>query len=103
MTAKAPKKQPVFQPWVPPLSTSAFEVGSLQALADGKATERQQKCALAFIIKILCETDEVSFAPGEDGDRVTSFAEGKRWVGLMIRTYLSADVGKFENQKERPN
>jgi hypothetical protein len=93
-----PKKQPLFEPWAPPLDVTEFEVASLKALAAGTASEHQQKGALAFIITRLCESYEEQFCPGEDGRRATDYALGKRRVGTMITSYLNADIRKFKDK-----
>ena len=95
----AVRRSTVFEPWAPPVDVRAFDIASLQALANGCATDQQQKNALRFILKDLCEVDEVTFIPGgEDGRRATDFAEGKRRVGTLIRTYLAADPRRYKDE-----
>lgn len=55
---------------------------AIKALEAGNANEGQQKLALNWVINVLCGTYDQSFHP--DGDRATTFAEGKRWVGNQI-------------------
>ena len=55
---------------------------AVKALAKGIANEGQQKTALDWIVKDLCKTYDLSYRP--DSDRDTCFAEGKRFIGLMI-------------------
>ncbi len=61
---------------------------ALQAVAQGVANETQQRRAIEFIISDLCESNRMSFYPGDEGRRATDFAEGKRWVGLQIARIL---------------
>lgn len=58
--------------------------GAVKALAAGNANAGQQKLALNWIINAVCGTYDLSYRPGADGDRNTTFAEGKRFVGMQI-------------------
>jgi hypothetical protein len=79
-----PKSQPD-RPWQLSRLDDA-DIFAIQAVAKGVASDGQQKRALDYIVRILCETDRMTFWPGgEDGRRATDFAEGKRWVGLQLR------------------
>ncbi len=78
------KSQPV-HPWQLP-AIADRDVFAVQALANGIANEAQQRHAFDYIVRVLCETDRMTFWPGgEDGKRATDFAEGKRWVGVQLR------------------
>ncbi len=78
------KSQPD-HPWQLPSITDG-DVFALQALAKGVANEAQQRLGFDYIVRVLCETDRMTFWPGgEDGKRATDFAEGKRWVGIQLR------------------
>jgi hypothetical protein len=77
----ANKKIPIPQPWHPAPYDEA-DVYAIKALAAGKANEGQQQRALAWIINTACATYDLSFRP--DSDRDTTFAEGKRHVGMQI-------------------
>jgi hypothetical protein len=58
----------------------------MEVTGKGIANEGQQQRALDYIVRVLCETDRMTFWPGgEDGRRSTDFAEGKRWVGVQLR------------------
>lgn len=92
-----PRKKPEFDPIAPPANPSVVQVASLKAMAEGIATEHQQKVAMAFIVKEICGVDEVTFVPGPDGDRLSAFAEGKRRVGSIIRSYVAADISRFKD------
>lgn len=97
-TKKTPPKQPLFQPWVPPLDIKAKDIHALKALAKGIATPDQQVHALKLIVEKLAGTYEEQFCPGEDGRRSTDYALGMRRVGSLIVSYLAADVSKFEEE-----
>jgi hypothetical protein len=82
--ARRRKSQPD-HPWQFPKIDSA-DIFAVQALAKGIANEGQQQRAFDYILRVLCETDRMTFWPGaEDGRRATDFAEGKRWVGVQLR------------------
>src|SRR5215467_10261920 len=78
-----PKSQPD-RPWQMPRIDDA-DIFALQAVAKGTASDAQQQRAYEYVARTLCDTDRMTFWPGEDGRRATDFAEGKRWVGLQLR------------------
>ena len=83
-SGRRPKLQPDHL-WQFPKIESA-DIFAIQAVARGIANEGQQQRALDYIVRVLCETDRMTFWPGgEDGKRATDFAEGKRWVGVQLR------------------
>jgi hypothetical protein len=83
MKPTRPKSHPE-RPWQTPRIADA-DIFALQAVAAGGANAAQQLRAWECVVRILCETDRMTFWPGEDGRRATDFAEGKRWVGLQLR------------------
>lgn len=61
------------------------DIFAIKAVADGTASEDQQKRAIAWLINKAAMTYDVSFRSDADGgDRETAFAEGRRFVGLEI-------------------
>jgi hypothetical protein len=56
-----------------------------------------QQRALKFIIENLCGTYDLSYRPGPDGDRDTTLAEGKRFVGLQIVKLLKVNLGVLKD------
>lgn len=60
---------------------------AFKALAAGNASEAQQRRALAWLINDAARTYDVSFSPASD--RETSFAEGRRFVGLQVVKLLN--------------
>lgn len=54
---------------------------AIQALAEGRATEHQQQVALKCIVEDICGYYDISF---QSDERMTSFAEGKRFVGAQV-------------------
>lgn len=78
------------------LATAPMDVAdvvALQALFDGRADEDQQKCAIRWILDGACGVHEVSFVP--DNPHMTSFNEGRRFVGKQIGEALRTDPGKL--------
>lgn len=94
------KSKTVPAPWLPapyqPVDTAA-----LHALEAGNASPGQQQRALAWIINVLCGTYDLSYRPGEGGDRETAFAEGKRHVGLQIVKQLKIPAALQRQQPMR--
>ena len=76
-------------PWYPP-EYELSDVCALKGLANGTATPEQQQQALKWIIERACATYELSYRPTSDRD--TTFAEGRRFVGLQIVKALHLDL-----------
>ena len=68
--------------YLTPPSYEVLHIAAIQALASGSATPHQQQQALRWIIEQAAGTYDLSFSP--ESDRATSFAEGRRFVGLQI-------------------
>ena len=82
------------KPWMPPDWEKA-DAGALKALARGDASPDLQRRALDYIVKTLAGTYDVSYRP--DSDRDTSFAEGRRFVGLQIVKLINLSLEKIPN------
>ena len=65
---------------------------AFKALEKGKASEAQQKLVLDFLIKIGCRTYDTDWFLDE---RISSFAAGRRYVGLQIVRFINLKVGKI--------
>lgn len=74
-------RKPV-SPAISPAEWNEYDALAIKALAAGNASEPQQKRALNWIVNHAAHTYDVSFSP--TSDRETSFAEGRRFVGLQI-------------------
>lgn len=58
---------------------------AIRALIEGKANEGQQKAAMDWIITQASALYDLSYRPGaNEGDRATTFHEGRRFVGSQI-------------------
>ena len=68
--------------YIAPPPYEVLHVAAIQALASGSASPHQQQEALRWIIEQASATYDLSFSP--ESDRATSFAEGRRFVGLQI-------------------
>jgi hypothetical protein len=68
--------------YLAPPQYDVLQVASIQALARGDASPHQQQEALRWVIEAAAGTYDLSFSP--ESDRATSFAEGRRFVGLQI-------------------
>lgn len=88
--------KPVRQPWHPAIYDEA-DAGALKALAAGVANEGQQKRALKYIVETLAGAYEETFFA--DSERSTSYAQGKRHVGMQIVKLLKLPSGVFEREK----
>lgn len=69
-----------------PVPWDASIAYALRALATGTASEGQQKHAIHWIINQAAGTYDLSW---RESDRETSFAEGRRFVGLQIVKLLN--------------
>lgn len=76
------------------------DIVALQALYRGDANAIQQKRALAFIIKYLCQADEINYFP-DPYDH--SFMSGRESVGKIIRGLcLDSDYVEGDNDEREP-
>lgn len=82
-------------PYLSPPPYAVLHIASMQALARGEASPHQQQAALKWIIEQAAATYDLSFSP--DSDRGTSFAEGRRFVGLQIVKMLKLDKEKLKD------
>lgn len=76
----------------PPIHENA-DIHAFQSLARGEATPAEQKRALDWMIR-AANTYEVSFHP--DSERLSAFAEGRRFVGLQIVKLLNLNLSKLQ-------
>ncbi len=83
--------QPALLPWLPP-AHSPLVVEAIRSFQQGKANAAQQGIAWNYLMYMTGCSDEfngMTFYPDDKGGRRASdFAEGKRFIGLMIRKLL---------------
>lgn len=85
-------------PWYP-APYEARDVYALKGLQGGTADPGQQARALDWILKNACGTYDLSYRPTSDRD--TSFAEGRRFVGLQIIKMLNLDMSVLDKENMR--
>lgn len=90
-TAFLPKKLP----WETP-DYDEDAIYAIRALAQGVANSAQQATAWRYMMYITGATEEfadLSFRPDAlGGERATAFAEGKRFVGMMLRKLFRPEL-----------
>lgn len=68
-------------------------VRAMRALAEGKASDFQQKLCWSWLLLIACRVDETTFWPADPS--ATAFLEGRRSVGVdtvaLTKTKLKED------------
>ena len=76
------------------LSKIKSEISALQALFRGEAQAHQQNLALQFIVADLAQAYDRTFDPASD--RLSAFAEGRRFVGLEILRLLDVNIAALK-------
>jgi hypothetical protein len=100
MTPSTRAWRPKEHPWLPPDRDDAVIWATL-AWSKGAATESQQRLLWDWMMYQTGASDDfadLSFRPGEEGRRATDFAEGKRHVGLQLKSNLHP----MRRPKDRP-
>lgn len=99
---RKPTKQALDEhaPWKPAVYDDAV-AHAFKALALGAASLHQQKLALEWLVRDCCRTYDLSYRPGEEGQRDTDFAEGMRHVGLQIVKLLNVKIGSLKRGTEQ--
>lgn len=86
-------------PWLPPPYELA-DITALQALERGDADHHLQQRALKWILEQAAGTYQMSYRGGQEGERDTAFAEGRRFVGLQIVKMLRLNASKLRRNDE---
>lgn len=74
---------------------------AIKAMARGEATAEQQKTAWDFILRRACRIDELSFVvDAHGGERASAFVEGRRAVGIALRTIAELPSDKLREKDE---
>ena len=89
-------RKPV-SPAIAPAEWSEHDAYAIKALVTGTANEGQQKRAINWIISAAAKTYDVSFSPVSD--RETSFAEGRRFVGLQVVKLINMPAELLKGRK----
>lgn len=96
----APK--PSTKPWEPWTGYTAADARAFGAFDRGEATPEQQRRVMAVLIETLCGYYDLSYRPGDGGDRDTAFAEGKRFVGAQIVKLTKINPQALTTKGEKP-
>ncbi len=104
-------RQKRFRPWLPveaqadnkpptsSLSIRKCDLAAIQSLSHGVADKNQQQMAWNAILHI-CGINDADWMPDEHGgDRETSFAAGKRHVGLQLRKLTSFSLNLLTGEQ----
>ena len=102
---RKPPQQVILEasPWMPAPYEIA-DASAFQALVRGDAPADLQQRAVRWLVN-ACGTYDMSYRPGPSGDRETTFAEGKRSIGLQVVKLLNLDLAKLrrtEPQADMP-
>lgn len=92
------KKLPAAAPWKP-TEWEPADVAAIQALVRGDASPEQQRRAIDYIIKDIAGTYDLSYRP--DSERDSTFAEGKRFVGLQIVKAVNLNLARIKQVKSK--
>ena len=90
-----PEFKPVETPNIFP-GADKQDVLAIKSLGAGVANEGQQILALKWIVEKACGLYEMSF--NEDSERLTAFAEGKRFVGACIQEVLTTPTATEKSE-----
>src|SRR5215207_4209413 len=77
-------------------------VYAFKAMARGEANSHQQERVLQWLVAEACRTYDLSYRPGDQGDRSTAFAEGRRFVGLQIVKMVNYPTEALQKGREQP-
>lgn len=83
--------------WLP----KGFDIkaaSDIQAVAEGRADEHQQKRALQFIVERFCGAYDDTF--DMDSERASTYNQGRRWVGLAIIQVVKLNLAVVKKQLE---
>jgi hypothetical protein len=98
-----PKAEPHFPPWG---SGDPEIVMAIRAWKTGTANAGQQQLAWAYMMFITGASEDfadLSYRSDEKGGRrATDFAEGKRFIGLMIRKLLRPEFTPKPQAQTQP-
>lgn len=89
MSTAKPKALPL--PWHP-APYEAADVWAWKALAEGNASEPQQKRIVKHLVEVLGQTYDNTTHFGPEGSRLSDFAAGRRFVGLSVVKFLNYPV-----------
>lgn len=78
---------------------SELDIAAMVACVNGNATPMQAKHAIDWIMREAARVHDLSFQfGGDEGRRLTDFAEGRRYVGMQIRRLLQPETLRIVKQ-----
>jgi hypothetical protein len=87
-------------PWLPPPFEDHIAL-AVRAVTNGTATAQQQRQAMEWIINIACATYDLAYRPGDrDGERNTTFALGRQFVGQQLVKLLKIKIGLLKKEEK---
>jgi hypothetical protein len=92
----------LFEPWAPPANVTLQEAAAIHAVANGTASPEQQREAMRFIVERVSGTYQEIYCPGENGNRDSAYAAGKRRVGLYLVSLISTSLRNFKDPDAAP-
>lgn len=82
-------------PTIIPAVITSIEIAALLAIRDEKATPSQAKIGLDWVMREAARMNDMAFQlGGEDGRRASDFADGRHWVGHLIRAAMQPETFK---------
>jgi len=79
------------------------EVAALKALAKGEARPDQQIIAAETILNKFCRLNDLDWFPDDfGGERESSFAAGRRFVGLLFSKVITQSFEALTGKPEVP-
>ena len=70
-----------------------------QNLTLGTASDEDQKFFMEALVYGLCGAMDLEYRQGGDeGDRASAFAGGKRWIGLQLVQAINYKLGTLNNE-----
>lgn len=77
---------------------------AVRAFHEGIASKDQQAIVRDWLLHAVCRVDDMSFRPGGvDGQRLSDFAEGKRYVANQYRKMLNPITLKAIKGRQQTN
>ncbi len=71
---------------------------AVQALAEGRADELQQKLVLKYILVDICKEEDCTYVSGSDCD--SAYLQGRRSVAVLLKDNMKIDVSKLNERGE---
>ncbi len=80
---------PKAEPWKP-ADYEIADAAAIQAVAQGRASEDQQRRAFRFIVYVICGNYDLPYRPASARD--TDFALGKMFVGQQLVKFVNLNL-----------